>query len=426
MINHPDGISVRKIDVLTIQGRGVLVGATTEYYLDFLLHRQLSRSVISIDYAAIGSVALHLDSFRLAAVLSDGRSICIDQLKRIGAQEGGLVELRPWNCAVEIGGRGTGSPLSSTFILTGLYEGKFGLNFGDWQIELSSDRDAELNKKASKGLGIPLEGSILKISAEGKSQAQHEQLATDIMLLLSLACGTGVACHRWVLNYSDNNQIEFWRSRAGEEMGPGPIVDSCDLLGYIEQVLPTWYGMPSEEKKALTTAVTHLNISGRGYLDNRLFQVSQIWEYLAMQWIPAARLSYAQKELKNAVKRARRECSKDYPEADPNGLIGARIAKAFEWPVLRKQIEELASQSRIDLNRLGLDVDHLKSARDSVAHSITLEEVAESSGPHHELLMCAQYGLQIILLQRLRYNGLVIARDNGWQTVKSINHLFEA
>jgi hypothetical protein len=424
MTDRLDGISVRQIDVLAMRGKGILASATTEHELDFLLHRQLSRSVISIDHAAVDGIAWRSDSFRLAAVLSDGRPISIDQLKKIGAQEGGLVELKPWNCAVEIGCRGTGAPLSSAFMLTGLYEGEFGLNFDDWQIELSSDRDAGLNKKASKGLGIPLEGSTLKISAEGKSQAEHEELATDIMLLLSLASGTGVTCHRWVFNYSRKKQIEFWRGRAGEEMGPGPIVESWRLSTFIEQVLPIWIHMPPGERKVIQIAITHLNNSGSGYLDNRLFQVAQTWEYLAKQWIPPSGLTDAEKELKAKLKKTRGEWSKTHPTVDPKGLIGDRVAKAFDWPVLRRQIESLASQSGIDLSILGLDIEHLKAARDSVAHSISLEGVTTSSGPHHELLMRAQYGLQIMLLQKLQYNDLVVARENGWLTEKKISHLF--
>lgn len=142
-----------------------------------------------------------------------------------------------------------------------------------------------------------------------------------------------------------------------------------------------------------------------------------------MQWIPGAGLTPAEAELKKKLKEIRKAWSKTYPTADPNGLIGDRIAKAFDWPILRRQIEGLASQSGIDLSILGLDIEHLKAARDSVAHSITLDGVAASTGTHHDLLMCAQYGLQIILLLKLQYKGLVIASEKGYVTAKDIRYL---
>lgn len=424
MANPADNLSVRRIDVSTVRGEGILASTTGSHSVKFLLHRQLSRVIVSIDYSAIGGSALRTDTFRLSGLLSNERPISIDTLRRISVQEGSLIELRPWNCPVEIGWRGSGHPIASFFVLTGIYEGQLKLTLGEWQIELYSGKEAGLNKKASKGLGVPLEGSSLKISASKKNQDEHEILATDIMVLLSLACGTGVTSHRWSLFFSAGEQIELWRSRSGEDIGPGPIIEPWDLAAYIEQVFPVWNSMSREEKKVLKTAITHLNNSGSGYLDNRLFQVAQTWEYLAKQWVPEKGIPEAQQELKNTLKKARRAWAKANPNADQHGLLGDRIAKAFDWPVLRQQIEELAAEFGVDLQILGLDIEHLKAARDSVAHSISLEGVAAPSGPHHELLMCAQYGLQIILLRRLQYNGLVTYREGGWLTSKHISRLF--
>jgi hypothetical protein len=424
MTNALENLSVRRIDVFTDSGNGILEGPTESHSLAFLLHRQLSRVIVSIEQSAIGRSALQNDTFRLSGSLLDERLINIDRLRWISAQEGGLVELIPWDCAVEIGQRGTGHPISSFFILTGIYEGQFDFTLGEWHIELYSDKKSELNKKVSRGLGVPLEGSSLRISANKKPQDEHEKLATDIILLLSLACGTGVTFHRWSLDYSGCEQIEFWRSRPGEEMGPGSIIEPWGLGDYIKQALPIWNSISPDEKRALRIAITHLNNSGSGYLDNRLFQVAQTWEYLAKLWVPETDLPEAQKELKNILRQARRAWAKSNPNADPHGLLGDRIAKAFDWPVLRQQIEELAAEFGVNLQALGLDIEHLKAARDSVAHSISLEGVAASSGPHHELLMRAQYGLQIILLRRLHYNGLVTFREDGWLTSKHISHLF--
>ncbi|WP_255095124.1 hypothetical protein [Synechococcus sp. J7-Johnson] len=307
------------------------------------------------------------------------------------------------------------------FILTGLYEGDFTLSDDKWVIELCSGSEAVVNKKASQGLKIPLEGSTLKISADGKSRDEHERYAMDIMLLLSLACGTGITCHRWILYWSGDQQLELWRSRSGEEIGPGPIIEQWNLKQYLEKTLPAWHEMPEEEKKILRIVIAHLNNSGTGYLDNRLFQVAQTWEYLAKKWIPDAELSDKEKDLKASLKISCRQWRKDNPTADPQGLITDRVSKAFDWPILRRQIEGLGAQVGLNLLTLGIDIDHLKDARDSVAHSITLEGVSPSSGPHHELLARAQYGLQLLLLLRLKYSGQVVNYEDGWSCRKHIN-----
>lgn len=423
MADSCSNISVRQIDVLSTRGSGVLEAGSESYELDFSLHRQLSRAVVCVDQSRLGSTAFTADFFRLSGILSDQRPVSIQKLRRIGAQEGGLVELRPWNSAVEIGRRGTEAPIRSTYVLTGLYDGAFRLSLGDWGIELSSNIDAELNKKAARALHIPLEGSTLEISSDGKCDAQYERVARDLFLLLSLACGTGVSCHRWSFEYSDKSQIELWRSRAGEEVGPGPVVENSDLGEYIKQVFPVWSMMPQKEQDVFKTAITHINNSGSGYLDNRLFQVVQTWEYLAEQWIPKAGLSDAEQQLKRTLLKARRDWAKDHPTCDPDGLIGDRIAKAFEWSVLRRQIEGLAAQVGINLSILGIDVEQLKAARDSVAHSITLKNADDSSRPLFDLLLRSQYVLQIILLSKLQYKGLVIDSKNGWLIAKDIDHL---
>lgn len=424
MTDSSRSISVRTIDVITIEGKGVLSGFLGKHTIQFFLHRQLSRVVVTLNQSALGGVAFQEETFALIGTLADGRPIAIQELRVIAAQERGLVELRPWNCAVEIGLQCNYHPVASTFILTGSYEGDLELIDGEWGIALSSDSEAKASLKASQGLNIPLEGSRLNISARGKTRDEHERYAFNIMLLLSLACGTGITCHRWIFEYPGHEHLELWRSRGGEERGPGPIIEPSNLRHYLKTTLPTWHGLTNDEKKALRIAIIHLNNSGTGYIDTRLFQTAQIWEFLAKKWTPKEDLteflSELREKLKDTCKMWRKSHRTADPHPDPNGLITGRVLIAFDWPILRRQIEELAAREGLSLSLLGLDIDHLKSARDSVAHSITLEGVDPSSGPHYELLIRSQYALQLLLLLRLRYSGLVVHHVNGWLCAKDI------
>jgi len=435
------GISVRNIEVFSARGRGVFKGENSHHELDFILHRQLSRFAVCVSEPAfaidaLSSMSLSLSKqsldepvtsiindglFSLSGRLADGRPVLIRQLLVVHIGE--LVELCPHNCAVEIGSRGFGAPVRSCFFLTGLYEGSFSLTSDELHIELVTDIEAKNSERAARGIGIPLDGSTLVISSEHQSHRDHEAVAADIMLLLSLACGTGITSHRWEHQYQDKHRIEFWQRWIGDDTGPGPVVRSEHLKVFAAHAHPTWERMSEDEQVVLRNAIIHLNNSGTGYLDTRLFQTAQIWEYLAAQWTPKADLSQDEKELKAILKKARREWAKTYPNADPNGLIGDRIAKAFDWQVLRRQIESLAAQFEVDLSILGLDIESLKVARDSVAHSITLKDVGSSSGSYVDTLLRSQYGLQIILLLKLQYEGLVIDRMNGWTTNKHVHHL---
>jgi hypothetical protein len=201
---------------------------------------------------------------------------------------------------------------------------------------------------------------------------------------------------------------------AGDTIGPGPIIYPEILSDFLQQVLSAWQQMPEEDKHTIRVAVLHLNTSGTGFLDNRLFQVAQIWEYLADKWAPDEDLGGPEKELKRELKKCCSDWRKRHdPDPDPSGRLSGRVAFAFHWPVWKRRIQSLSTKFRLNLSNHGLDIDHLKAARDTTGHSISLEGVEASSGPHHELLLRAQRLVQIILLLKLGYNGLVIDHRNG-------------
>jgi hypothetical protein len=403
-------VSVKEIGFAQFDGNGLLASATKSHNVQFIVYRQLASIVIVI--REFMASATWRERVSLSGKLSDGRGINIAELKALHIQSG-LTELKPWNCTVELGTPGSSNPSTSRYCLSGLYEGNFTIEINGWQLSLCSNGIDNAVARASRRLRAPLVGSTLEITSEDKSRAQHENCGWDVLLLLSLACGTEITCNRWNLDYKENETLEVWSEKAGGDRGPGPIIASFCFQHFLQQVFPVWRQMSDRERHVIRVAIRHLNVSGSGYLDNRLFQVAQIWEFLAGCWVPSQSLTNAEEELKRDLLQRCNAWRKRYGE-DPEARISQRVSFAFSWPVLKRQITELASMLHVDIS--DFDLDHLKRARDAAGHSISLGATTPSSVPHHNLLFRAQKLIQIILLLKLEYRGLVVSEEDGWRT----------
>jgi hypothetical protein len=240
---------------------------------------------------------------------------------------------------------------------------------------------------------------------------------------LSLATGNGVTSHRQIANWSDQGAMEVWREFVGDEIGPGDIVPDFRLAKFFEQVLPLWDHLEQSIKSDIRLAVSYINLSGRGYLDTRLFQISQAWEFLATAWVPKGALDTAEIDLRKKVKCSYRAWKKEYPKADPKGYWGTRIVFPFQWPVAKRQMESLAKSINLDLEKVGIDFNLLKEARDSVAHTGKMTDRMRTDRPYR-LLSAAQFGLQLLLLAKLGYSDLVVTANNGWKSYEQIKTFF--
>jgi hypothetical protein len=203
----------------------------------------------------------------------------------------------------------------------------------------------------------------------------------------------------------------------GDEAGPGHIVPAFRLRQFLKQALPVWRQWKSDKKSDVRLAITYINLSATGYLDTRLFQISQAWEFLATAWIPKGKLNDLESNLRKRIKSSYREWKKEHPEADPKGYWGSRITFPFKWPIAKRQIESLADSRRIDLSKIGLDLEVLKEARDRVAHTGKITgQMTSNLNDTYKLLAAAQFGLQLLLIAELGYSGLVITSNEGWKS----------
>jgi hypothetical protein len=421
-------ISVGNLEVVTLKGKGVFSCSQGRIISHFSLHRQLSRAVLVIEGGEFHHWILAVYSFSLAGHLDDSRAISIDNLRpiqRIVSQNHYFVEMVPMNCTICIGSTHSAYPIAARYILTGLFEGNMEVHHDDWTAVLLANEQALSAQRISQGLKIPLEGLALQICGSGKSEEDYESCAQDIMLLLSLASGNGVSSHRWALAYSNQEVVEKWRSRAGDEIGPGCIVEHGCLEQFLQQCLPVLRQRSQEDRALIALAVAYLNSSATGYVDTRLIQIAQAWEFLATSWAPKGSLTEPENNLRDTIKSCCRDWRKAHPSADPDGAWGNRVLFAFEWPKLKRQIEALADQAGLDLEIVGINLEQLKAARNAVAHQGTLEGVDPSVIPHHKLLLNTQFGLQLLLLQKLEYTGNVKVIENGYSDHKPISHFFK-
>jgi hypothetical protein len=417
-------ISVGDLGVVTLKGIGTFTCRQSEFTSWFKLHRQLSRAVLVIEGSELPYRINITDNLSLTGRLDDGRAISVGNLHPIQIND--IVEMVPMNCAICIGSTHSAHPIEARYTLTGLFEGTFVVHHDGWTALLQENEYALSAQKISQGLKLSLEGLALQISGSGKSEEDYESCAKDIMLLLSLANGNGVSSHRWSLSYPNQEVVEKWRSRAGDEIGPGCIVEHWCLEQFLQQCLPVLRQMSQEDRALIGLAVAYINSSGTGYLDTRLILTAQAWEFLAAKWAPIGMLTEPEKILRDTIKRCYKEWRKAHPSSDPDGAWGNRVLFAFEWPKLKRQIEALADQAALDLEIVGINLEQLKAARDSVAHQGNLGRVDPPVIPHHELLMNAQQGLQLLLLQKLGYTGDVKVIENGWRSDKPISHFFKS
>jgi hypothetical protein len=412
-------------EFICLKGNGkFLLGDSTVESTFVLFHNPYWISIVAED-KTLCKMAFNLISAsapaQLFGTLNDGRIVKAGELY---IKEARLIGMPPRveftaHEGVSIGQERDIPPIESRYPLTGYFDGKFALVHNGWDITTIPCASPGTAQAITEKWRCPVEGIVLKLRREDSTMDQHRDFARDVMALLSLASGTGVSSHRHFFTW-DNEELEIWKLMAGDEIGPGPIVPKMQI--FLEQTLPAWEALSQEQRKVLRLALDYINLSGIGYLDTRLFHIVQPWEFLAKAWAMFGELPESVTCLRSRLQQAKRRWSDEYPNSDPQGFWGSRISSIFEWPKLRDAIERLAASFGLDLERVGLDLNSLKEARDSVAHSGKLpDQLTAVDRPAIDLLITSQYCLQLLLLRMLSYQGLVYHATGGHRTIVDID-----
>jgi len=314
------------------------------------------------------------------------------------------------------------APTQSRYPLTGYFGGALTLFHNGWNINTIPLADPDVARELAENWHIPVEGTVLRLRHEGSTMDEHRGFARIIMNLLSIASGTGVSCDRHFFEW-DGDEIEIWSYWTGDEIGPGTIVPDFEIVRFLEQTLSVWQSLPQKQQEALRLARDYINLSALGYLDTRLLYILQAWEFLAEAWgIKEGALSDSEAGLRKALLQANKKWHKDQQKVDVDGYWGKRITSVFDWPRLRDAIEKLANRFGLNLKQVGLDLDLLKDARNSVAHSGRLPiSLNRSNRESLDLLTSGQYCLQLLLLRILTYQGKVYHSTGRIRTIVDID-----
>lgn len=359
--------------------------------------------------------------WQLRGTLQDGRSVQADSLVHSGPTEPpfnvGFTVLK----SVFIGELGEDPPLKSEFPLVNCFEGAISMRHQDWELCISADQSVEHAQTLSKPWKLPCEGMTLHCSCPDKKLEDHLDIARSVMLLVSIALGTGVSSHRYILHWS-SSKLESWQFMPGDELGPGLAIPSHKLNEFLATALPSMESLLPEQQALIRLATKYLNFSERAYLDTRLLAIMQVWEFLSMAWVNKPALPADLLCLRARIKGLLKDWRKDYSSSDPDGFWGSRLVSALDWQCLHQQVEAFASMWNVDLQLLGVDLTLLRRIRDSVAHTGRLpEEPSVDAESRFNLLRNARHALRLVLLQLLGYRGLVMVNENGWKAIKKMD-----
>jgi hypothetical protein len=193
---------------------------------------------------------------------------------------------------------------------------------------------------------------------------------------------------------------------------------------FVKTSLPKLESWPRKKVDVLKLTIDYINLSASGYLDSRLFQVMQTWEFLARAWGQKGTLTPPVTELRNEIKRSYKSWRKTHSHVDSKGDWGNRLLFAFGWEKAKDAILNLAASRGLNLSTLGIDLDILKEARDSVAHTGKMPEHLRATRRETvDLLLCTQKSLQLILLKELDFHGKVYVQGLEHPEVRSIDDL---
>ncbi|MBI2354800.1 MAG: hypothetical protein HYV06_07205 [Deltaproteobacteria bacterium] len=416
-----------KTKFINLNGKGIFSSGDSHIEKPFTVQREFSYTLIFVqedEPEDLFSYQFDISAiWSLSGQLEDGRDILADQL--MVAKTGGIekyIEFTP--LASVVIGQSSHSPiLEVRYPLVGMFDGEFSIEEFGWTIEvLKSDDNASNTKRQSEAWRVPMEGLTLRLKKTRTTLDEYHEKAREIMLLLSLATGNGVTSYRQIAYFDAQRTMEVWCKMTGDAFGPGAVVPDFQFGQFLKQVLPVWRQWRPDIKSQARLAIIYINLSGAGYLDIRLFQISQAWEFLATSWMQKDKLSDSECDLRKRIMASYHDWKNEHPKADPTGNWGSRITFPFKWPMARRQIESLAESGRINLSKIGLDFEALKKTRDSVAH--TGKMTANQKG-NYQLLAAAQFGLQLLLLAKLGYSGLVVTAKDGIKGSVPIDEYFQ-
>lgn len=310
--------------------------------------------------------------------------------------------------------------VSAEFPLIGYYGDAAEFKYEDCTYRLKGDKqNADQQEILSKIWKVQLEGFFLEINGSNLNTKDYIKRALAIKDLLSLATGNEIGFNRQIYNYSDGSSCEVWRAQHLDDFGTYECVPDFEISYYLKQCFPIWFKQISEEEsKTIRVAVNYINSTSKGYLEERVLRIAQAWELVSTDWIGDLNEVPEQiEDLRVRLKDTLKVWRNDFQEIDKVGFWTGRVLNSLSWDKSIAKAEKLATKYHVNLETINLDLRKLFDDRNSVAHSGRFKDYEEDRMP---LIDSAVLGLQLILLRKLGYSGMIHTSENNWTTYKKV------
>lgn len=287
-------------------------------------------------------------------------------------------------------------------------------------IRLMSDED-NLSKfeKLKVEENTVSETGILRIETVNDNE-QKRLLAIDIKNLLSIALGRRIIFDRQ--KYWTGNSFESEEKAMANSPDQGDqIVPDFEISNYLQSTLSFWTKCSKEEKDDIFTITDYLNQTKNDFVEDRILRTVQAWECAANYWVSEVELTDDLKDLRERIKETYSKWKSDKKYTDKDGELGQRLTGPLDQEKLMLRLYKLIKESGLLTDKIGLNLKRLKHLRDLVAHTGRIDI---SGAEAIDYLMPGVRGLQLILLRRIGYHGLVNGIKNHWRTIDKLDEYF--
>lgn len=301
------------------------------------------------------------------------------------------------------------------------YATKIVLEVEELTIKIEKNTDVQLQYQSCKDeIDFLAQNTVMSIAGP-ETKEDFRGIAIDIKNLLSMALGKRITFDQQ--NYfTDDGTEELETKEMARSLNEGQqIVPDFQLGKFLNDTLPVWRQFSKETKDQFFVVTDYLNQTKHDFIEDRILRAVQGWECAAGFWEPEVPLNPQMSQLKSKLTETLKIWKRESNYIDTNGELGSRLTLALDQEKLITRLENLLTNSGLKSDVLSLDLRKLKGWRDMVAHKGRIN--AKGADVVHDLIVGVS-ALQLIILQRIGYKGLVKGEANGWRTIKPMSDYF--
>lgn len=307
------------------------------------------------------------------------------------------------------------------FLKNYLSKQKVELSFNNQIIKIETFKDKyEEYKKIKDRLSTCSEFTVLTIT-ENQDKDELLNLALDIKNLLSIALGQRIIFDKQSYWINETQTIVNKEMNESNNLGVQIIPDS-EIENFLNKTLPKWSEFTKEEKTDYFIVIDYLNQTRKDFIEDRILRTMQAWECSANYWTNSVELSEDLKELEKRISKTYKDWKKEINYNDINGEIGSNLKIALNQEKLISRLDKFILDCNFNKQTINLNLRELKKMRDLVVHEGKIETSGEQA---IDILESGIKALQIIILKRLGYDGLVIDSENKWTVLNKIEKYFK-